>query len=86
MPLLGARFWPRDVQDRAARAASSRPGLRQGSTSEPLTVGVIGTWIYMAPEQIDPSADRPIDARTDVYALGATLYELMTLRRAVDSH
>jgi serine/threonine protein kinase/WD40 repeat protein len=51
------------------------------------TVGV-GTPLYWAPEQVPPSrrppdADPPpaIDHRTDIWGLGATLYELLTLRR-----
>jgi WD40 repeat protein len=40
--------------------------------------GVMGTPNYMAPEQFDSKAD----VRSDVWGLGVTLYELLTLRRA----
>ena len=51
--------------------------------TSPLTgLGVVlGTLQYMAPEQIE---GRPADARTDVFAFGAVLFEMLTARRAFD--
>jgi serine/threonine protein kinase/Flp pilus assembly protein TadD len=47
------------------------------------TGDLVGTLRYMAPEQAAAKHDL-VDHRADVYALGVTLYELLTLRPAVD--
>ena len=60
---------------------AQRDGPSGELPSEPVTVsGLLGTRQYMAPEQCAGKAD----PRTDVWGLGVTLYELLTLRRAFD--
>jgi eukaryotic-like serine/threonine-protein kinase len=57
--------------------------LMQASPNITMPGDLLGTVRYMSPEQA--LANRvPIDHRTDIYSLGATLYELLALRPAFE--
>jgi Tol biopolymer transport system component/tRNA A-37 threonylcarbamoyl transferase component Bud32 len=66
-----------------AISADSATIMAPGTRDKPLTSEgtIVGTFQYMAPEQLD---GRPADARTDIFAFGALLHEMLTGRRAFD--
>ncbi|MBI3098713.1 MAG: protein kinase [Planctomycetes bacterium] len=63
----------------AGRALITDFGLAKDSLDATLTASgtVLGTPMYMSPEQATASKDE-IGPRSDIYSLGATLYELVT--------
>ncbi|MEM6468797.1 MAG: protein kinase [Planctomycetota bacterium] len=54
-----------------------------GNNNMTRTGGLVGTGPYMSPEQCLGTKRSILDQRTDIYSLGITIYELLTLRRAV---
>jgi serine/threonine protein kinase len=61
---------------------SKTPTL-DGERSLTQTFAVLGTPVYMSPEQMRSARD--VDARTDIWALGAVLYELVEGRLPFDA-
>jgi serine/threonine protein kinase len=57
--------------------------MYQGDGGLTLTGDLLGTLRYMSPEQALGKGSR-VDQRTDVYSLGITLYELLTLQPAFE--
>lgn len=57
----------------AANVTAHKPLTAEGT--------ILGTFQYMAPEQLE---GLDADARTDIFALGAVLYEMLTGKRAFD--
>jgi eukaryotic-like serine/threonine-protein kinase len=61
-----------------ATGDTASPTLAQALTGQGT---ILGTLQYMAPEQLE---GRDVDARADIFAFGAVLYEMLTGKRAFD--
>jgi Tol biopolymer transport system component len=66
-----------------AKTSASNAVLDGATVQKALTQEgtIVGTFQYMAPEQLE---GQEADARTDIFALGALLYEMATGKRAFD--
>jgi eukaryotic-like serine/threonine-protein kinase len=67
----------------AQPAAGSLTDASTASTGRPITArgSIMGTYHYMAPEQLE---GREVDPRSDIFAFGTLLYEMVTGRKAFD--
>ncbi|HEY7369985.1 MAG TPA: serine/threonine-protein kinase, partial [Thermoanaerobaculia bacterium] len=81
---------PLDAAGHEQAAPAQHPMAPSSFTSEATIVGspnitqegtLLGTFRYMAPEQLE---GREADSRTDIFALGALLYEMVTGEKAFE--
>jgi Tol biopolymer transport system component/predicted Ser/Thr protein kinase len=68
---------------KSAADSSTRLSTTEATQQQPLTEEgmIVGTYYYMSPEQLTGGA---ADARSDIFALGAVLYEMVAGRRAFE--
>ena len=84
---VGAKLMDFGLAKASVASAAAASNLTMTATSppgsHPLTAQgtVVGTFQYMSPEQVE---GKPADARSDIFALGAVLYEMTTGRRAFE--
>jgi Tol biopolymer transport system component len=71
------------LETQLARSSELNPPTPGAASPPPLTTRgtILGTFQYMAPEQVEGDL---ADARTDIWAFGCLLYEMVTGRRAFE--
>ena len=66
------------IENETAGDGSDAPTRQKGLTQDR---AIVGTPQYMAPEQVE---GKSVDARTDIFAFGAVIFEMLTGRKAFD--
>jgi eukaryotic-like serine/threonine-protein kinase len=77
----GAKLLDFGLAAASSRTTGRDPDPETPTVAQPITAEgtVVGTFQYMSPEQI---SGEPLDHRSDIFAFGAVLYEMVTGRRA----
>src|ERR1700724_3735916 len=71
--LVKAALPPANLATLTAAAAQTAPMTQEGT--------IVGTFQYMSPEQVE---GKEVDGRSDIFSLGAVLYEMVSGKRAFE--
>ncbi len=81
----GAKLLDFGLAKLRSETAQGVPSSQLPTAKDSLTVEgtILGTLQYMAPEQVEGKVD-DVDARTDIFAFGAVVYEMATGKKAFE--